>query len=125
MDLESASILEHSHELALLLELDEAGRSRVQAAYVGTNFVHHHFIKIAKYVEFSALDSSFSAVSKRNLARKDSCFPHFVEFAGMFRNSCLGQPFFACFGGVSICTLLFDVNGLGTRCSLFSRFESS
>ena len=26
-----------------------------------------------------------------------------------------------CFGGMLICPLLFDVNGLGTRCSLFSR----
>ena len=26
-------------------------------------------------------------------------------------------------GGLSICSLLFDVNGLGTRCSLFSMFS--
>ena len=25
----------------------------------------------------------------------------------------------SCFGGVSICSLLFDVNDLGTKCSLF------
>ena len=35
-------------------------------SYVGTNFVHHKFIKIATTVEVATSDSSFSAVSKRN-----------------------------------------------------------
>ena len=39
-------------------------------AYGGTNLSHHHFIKIARIVEISTSDSSFLAVSKRNLTTK-------------------------------------------------------
>ena len=36
--------------------------------------------------------------------------------------SILGSNLSSCSDGMSICSLLFDANGLGTRCSLFSRF---
>ena len=46
-------------------------------ANVGTNFLQHQFIKIAKIVSISTLDNSLSAGSEQNLATKGS-------FCGLF-----------------------------------------
>ena len=48
-------------------------------ANVGTNFLQHQFIKIAKIVSISTLDSSLSAGSEQNLATKGS-------FCGFFHD---------------------------------------
>ena len=39
----------------------------------------------------------------------------------MLTNMCSFSNCYSCLGGLSICSLLLEVNGLGKKCSLFSR----
>jgi hypothetical protein len=50
----------------------------------GPNICHRQFVKLAKKVKISASDSSFAAVSKRNLARKGSFFKLYTTISTHF-----------------------------------------